>query len=92
MLGAGHTDSTPLRSKRPEGIVEQEDGASGIDFSQYKQSSNFKKESAFSRSKEAAMTLSKSARDLLKKKQSHIVRYFDATREEHDLSPKVVPK
>jgi len=42
MLGAGHTDSTPLRSKRPGGIVEQEDGASGIDFSQYKQSSNFK--------------------------------------------------
>jgi hypothetical protein len=38
------------------------------------------------------MTLSKSARDLLKKKQSHIVRYFDATREDHDLSPKVVPK
>jgi len=61
-------------------------------FDYYKQSSNFKKESASSRSKEAAMTLSKSARDLLKKKQSHIVRYFDATREDHDLSPKIIPK
>lgn len=64
-------------------------------FDYYKQSSNFKKESGTSKSKEVALTLSKSARELLKKKQTHVVRYFDATAgatDDLDLSPKVIPK
>jgi hypothetical protein len=65
-------------------------------FDYYKQSSNFKKETSISsKSKEAALTLSKSARELLKKKQSHVVRYFDATAVATDnleVSPKVLPK
>lgn len=49
-----YTDSNPIQKKS--------------NFDYYKQSSNFKKDSGSSKSKEAALTLSKSARELLKKK------------------------
>jgi hypothetical protein len=76
-----HEDNNPVHKKS--------------NFDYYKQSSNFKKESGTSKSKEVALTLSKSARELLKKKQTHVVRYFDATAgatDDLDLSPKVLPK